>query len=279
MQRLMDVNSLLQNTKMELTSNVCDSELHTKSIQMMMVEGKEVCPICELENENRELARIEKEKYDKFLNRKNYRYLEEKSVIKDRDLWKASFGNFEAVEPEEIANKERALIAFKQYKLGEIFTTWFTGTPGAGKSHLGMGILRNLNESGQKDKKCVFIDFDEMLRLIRDSYGDKHSKFTENYFINLCSEADYLVLDDLGAEIGSIAEEIQKQKKASDFIVRILNAIGQARQDRPTIITTNLSRDLLEWVYEKRTTSRLFKNTYLINFSETMDKRKKTIEF
>lgn len=279
MQRLMDVNSLLQNTKMELTSNICESEIHKKPIQMMMIEGEEVCPICTLESENREIARIEKEKYDVFLNRKNHRYLEERSIIKDRDLWNAAFGNFDAVAPEEIANKERALDAFKKYKEGEVFNTWLTGPPGAGKSHLGMSILRNLNESGQKDKKCVFIDFDEMLRLTRDSYDNKHSKYTENYFISLCSEADYLVLDDLGAEIGSIAERIQDQKKASNFIVRILNAIGQARQDRPTIISTNLSRDLLEWVYEARTTSRLFKNTFLIKFVNTSDKRRKNIDF
>lgn len=261
-------------TPLDLTGSQCDQH-GEKQVNLILVDGEEVCPLCEREKQNDELSRRETEKYKKAMHGKNYSMLAEKSILTDVGLHRASFGNYEAIEPEEVENKNHAIKAYQKYKNREVFNTWFTGLPGVGKSHLAMGILRNLNEMGEKDKSCVFASVDEMLRRIRDSFDNKASKYTEFYFVDLLSNADFIVLDDLGAETGGTGTS----KKATDFTLRVLYAIANARQNKPTIVTTNLSKDELVAMYDAKLVSRLRGSQALINFKDTSDKRIKNIEF
>lgn len=262
---------------MDSTSNICDKHpLRVKKpIYKVIFEGKEICPICESDHKTKELSNIEDMKIKEVMNKVDYGTFRNKSILTDIGLLEASFGTYEDSEPETIKNKSRASDAFTKYKEGEVFNTWFTGSPGVGKSHLAMSILRNLNEFGEKNKQCLFISVDEMLLKIRNSFGDKESKYTEFYFADLLSKVDYLVLDDLGAETGGTGTT----KKATDFTLRVLYSIANARQNKSTIITTNLSRTALEAMYDRKLVSRLMKDTYLINFKDTSDKRIKNIEF
>lgn len=273
---MQQIQNLLDSMKMDLTSNVCKSEVHPKrDIQMMLVDGKEVCPICETHRMNLELEKQETEKYFAFQQSKKHRTLQSKSVIRDVALQKASFTNYETDEKEAAENKQKAVQAFLLYKEGKIFNTWLTGSPGVGKSHLAMSILRNLNEIGEKSYECLFVSVDEMLLKIRESFDNKESRYTESYFVNLLSEVDYLVLDDLGAETGGTGTT----KKATDFTLRVLYAIANARQNKSTIITSNLSRKQLEAMYDNKLVSRLLKDTHLIKFEKTTDKRIRSVDF
>lgn len=261
-------------TPLDLTGEQCNQH-NGKLINMISFEGETFCPICERDKENEVLSQRESEKIKKSLNRKNYNALAEKSILTNTELYQASFSNYETVESEEVANKELAVKVFQKYKQGELFNTWFTGLPGVGKSHLAMSILRNLNESGEQDKMCVFASVDEMLRMIRNSFDNKESKFTEFYFVDLLSKADYVVLDDLGAETGGTGTT----KKATDFTLRVLYAIANARQDKSTIVTTNLSKNELVAMYDVKLVSRLRGTMALIDFKETTDKRIKNLDF
>lgn len=149
------------------------------------------------------------------------------------------------------------------------YTFWFNGSPGVGKSHLAMSILHALNERAHKDKSYLFIDLDEMLRRIRASFDDKSSKYTEQYFISLLCDVEYLVLDDLGAEIGNI----DTNKITSDFTSRVLRAVVNARQDKSTIITTNLSSEQLLKMYDPKLISRMMRHLETIIFKDMVDKR------
>lgn len=270
------LNSLLQEqtTLLDLTGKQCDKH-GDKLINTIRIDGEEVCPICERDRNEQILSQQQTELIRTSHMRKGYETFSKKSILTDTALYKASFGTFEANEPEEIRNKERALKAFEQYKKGEVFNTWLTGLPATGKSHLAMSILRNLNESGQKDKTCVFVSVDEMLRHIRSSFSNKESTMTESYFVEMLSNADYIVLDDLGAETGGTGSS----KQATDFTLRVLYGIANARQNKSTIITSNLSKSELTHMYDAKLVSRLMKDTYLIGFKETSDKRIKNIEF
>ncbi|UAW07756.1 ATP-binding protein [Psychrobacillus phage PVJ1] len=270
------IMQLKNNMQTALTSEVCDQHEDLKKvIYLLMIDGEKKCPLCERERLNAEITKSETAKAIESINNRNYLVFDRFSILKDVGLLNVSFGTYEAVEVEEIANKERATEAFKRYRADETFNTWLTGTPGVGKSHLAMSILRNLNESGQKDKCCLYVSVDEMLLLIRDSFSNKESIYTEHYFITMLSKVDYLVLDDLGAETGGTGTT----KKATDFTLRVLYSIANARQNKSTIITTNLSRVALEAMYDRKLVSRLMKDTYLINFKNTSDKRIKNIEF
>lgn len=262
---------------MDLTSSICDQHPNRigKPIYKIMLDGQEVCPVCESERKSKELGDLELKKIKVAFGNQKYNTFKGRSILTDTGLLEASFKNYEADEIEEVANKQRAADAFSNYKKGQTFNTWLTGVPGVGKSHLAMSILRNLNEFGERNKSCLFVSVDEMLMRIRNSFSDKESRYTEHYFVDLLSSVDYLVLDDLGAETGGTGTD----KKATDFTLRVLYAIANGRQNKSTIVTTNLSRTSLERIYDPKLVSRLMKDTYLIKFAETSDKRIRNIEF
>lgn len=282
MESISDVMSRLSNTRMGLTSETCDKhpiqsngQILEREIKKVSHEGEVFCPLCERDRATKELSDEETRKIKLFKSREKYNVFHNQNVLTDIGLLDASFGTYETIEKEEIDNKERATDAFTRYKKGETFNTWFTGLPGVGKSHLAMSILRNLNESGDKNKSCLFVSIDEMLLKIRNSFDDKESRYTESYFADLLSSVDYLVLDDLGAETGGT----NTKKQASDFTLRVLYAIANGRQNKSTIITTNLSKNALVRMYDPKLVSRLMKDMYLIDFKNTVDKRPKNVDF
>ena len=157
--------------------------------------------------------------------------------------------------------------------MGEQFNLWIQSEiTGVGKSHLAMSILKALNSL---ERSCLFLDIDETLRKIRGSFDNEDSKYTEQYFIDLATEVDFLVLDDLGAETGDIATT----KRASDYTSKVLRAIVNGRQHKSTIITTNLVSNQLNNIYDRKVISRMMTNIESITFKQSMDKRIKKIDF
>jgi DNA replication protein DnaC len=126
-----------------------------------------------------------------------------------------------------------------------------------------------------RDKSCLFVSIDAMLRKIKNSFNDKESRFTEEYFNKLLSNVDFLVLDDLGAETGAI----DTSKTATDFVQRVLYGITNTRQDKATILTTNLDSKTLFSMYDKKLVSRLFRKPKYVIFKESKDKRTSNIPF
>lgn len=279
MERMPIKKHLLKN--MVLTSNYCekhtyrkDGEDHIKPIQMLMMDGKEVCPRCAAEQWEENL-RIEMQKQhdDSFESRK-HRVFHEKSIITDKTILNATFENYLTVAQEEFDNKRLCLDILERLKDGQVFNVFLQGNQGAGKSHLAYSLLRELNEWSETIS-CLFVSAEEMLRLIKGSFNNKESKYTEQYFVNLLSSVDYLVLDDIGSETGAIDTD----KTATDFVQRIFYAVTNSRQDKVTICTTNLSSDTLITMYDKKLVSRLLKNPKYVLFKVTKDKRMTNIPF
>lgn len=268
--------------QMELTSEYCEHVTYAsgreviQQFQKIRYEGVLQCPRCESERLTKEMEDQESVRANAALHNEKYIILQKQSLLKDLTLLDATLKNFQVSEgSEEETNKKRAVTAVQQYRSGETFNTLLVGNPGAGKSHLAMSIIRNMNETDNKQRSCLFIDLDEMLSRVRDSFSNRESPYTEQYFIRLLSDVDYLVLDDLGAETGST----NSGKTASDYTMRILKGIADARQSKSTIFTTNLDRAGLERMYDAKTVSRLLRDTYLIKFEKSTDKRIKNIEF
>ena len=263
-------------SNMALTSNYCDQ--HGKPVQMMQLNGENVCPRCELSKENEKL-RMEQQKlyeqtHDISPEERKRRVLYKKSILIDRTILNASFDSYVVKEKEETDNKNLCLEIANRLVDGQVFNTFIQGNPGAGKSHLGYSILKYVNES-ETALSCVFVNIEEMFRLIKDSFDNHESRYTEKYFIDLMADTDLLVLDDLGAEVGAI----NTKKQASDFVQRILYAVTSARQDKVTISTTNLSSQQLIQIYDRKPISRLLKNTKYVIFKDTKDKRMMNVPF
>jgi DNA replication protein DnaC len=261
--------SLLKN--MEYSSEQCLK--HVKPIPQMIIDGKTVCPRCGVEKLNAEITEQEKAKYEEHLKSKQQNILYNDSLITDKTILAASFENYETTIKEEVDNLQLCKEIVERFKNGQVFNVFLQGTQGAGKSHLAYSMLGELNESGTAS--CLFVSVEDMLRKMKNSFNDKTSKYTEQYFVDLLSKVDFLVLDDIGSETGAIDTE----KTATDFVQRILYAVTSTRQDKVTISTTNLASETLFRMYDKKLVSRLLRNPKYVLFKETKDKRMSNIPF
>lgn len=234
------------------------------------------CQSCKKEAINAESEKLSKEAYKAHQLRVTTEVLAKDSILYDETIAKATFKNYLYKNgSEEEAVRDKAVELGQRYLQGEIFNSLFSGEPGAGKSHLAMAILNVLNSTMENPVSCLFISFEEVLSLIRDSFNNPRSKYTEMNMIDLMGSVDYLVLDDVGSESGRLKRTDNNQVYATDFTVKVLKRTLERRQDKVTIITTNLSRHEMETIYDKRVTSRIYRNIggNIIKFTGIKDKR------
>ena len=104
------------------------------------------------------------------------------------------------------------------------------GSIGVGKTHLAVGIIKELILS--KGIACLFYDYRELLKEIQNSYNDS-VKATELEVLRPVFETEILVLDELGA--------VKPTEWVWDTVSLILNT--RYNDNRTTIITTNYPDD------------------------------------
>lgn len=231
-----------------------------------------ICYECGKADKDKRDQELINEASDNYLKHKTQNWLKNHSIVLDYTLTNATFDNYESNGQEADSNKELALQIAREYYKGANYNSIFTGKAGTGKSHLSMSMLKVVNDYSKPYRKCLFVAVDELMRLIKDSFNNKQSYYTEHRMIKMLTEADLLVLDDLGAETGAITSD----KVATDFTIRTLYAIINGRMAKPTIITTNLNSKDLAQKYDIKLVSRMFRGAegHVIEFKSTKDKRK-----
>jgi DNA replication protein DnaC len=107
------------------------------------------------------------------------------------------------------------------------FGLLFVGPTGVGKTHLAVAVLRELMI--RKGVECLFYDFHDLLKAIRDSYNPV-SQSTELNVLQPVLDAEVLLLDELAAS------------KPSDWVKETLHHIINSRYNnkRVTLVTTTL---------------------------------------
>ena len=259
--------------KLVEVDEVC--EVH--EINLVTAFGREpVCTECTREKINEENNQMLTEMTAVHYKKRTYDWLKEKSIFLDDSLKSSSFDSYRTEDNETEFNKNKALEIAREYYKGAKYNTIFTGKAGTGKSHLAMSMLKVVNEYSEPYRKCIFVSLDELMRRIKDSFSNGQSYYTEQRMIDLLTEADLLVLDDLGAETGAVTTD----RTATDFTTRTLYAIINGRMNKPTIITTNLSSKDMAKMYDSKLISRMFRGAegHVIKFEKTNDKRIK-VEF
>lgn len=267
--------SSVVNARLATSDEVCEKH-GVNLIYLKNAPGKATCFACAREAVDQQTKEMGEQAGAEYYKRTTYAWLDKHSIFLDDTLKRATFDSYQITDAETEHNKEIALGIARQYYKGANYNTILTGKAGTGKSHLSMAMLKVVNEFSDPYRKCLFVSLDELMRRIKGSFNNKESYYTEQRMIDLLTEADLLVLDDLGAETGAVTTD----RTATDFTTRTLYAIINGRMNKPTIITTNLnSRDMAK-VYDSKLISRMFRGAegHVIKFEKTNDKRR-TIKF
>jgi DNA replication protein DnaC len=116
------------------------------------------------------------------------------------------------------------------------------GHPGTGKTHLAIGIARELMAAGHS---ALFARVIELARSVKETYQDKSK--TERQVLAEFTRPDLLILDEVGVQHGSDTERM--------ILFEVINA--RYEQCKPTILITNLSLVGLREYLDARAEDRL----------------------
>lgn len=225
------------------------------------------CPECAKEITREKEEKVVKERTERSLAYRN-NYLRH-SIYATPKTKKCTFENYKVVDDETKRNKEAALKITRHIYKGNAINVMLYGMNGTGKTHLAMSILNKLMEH-DKNIKCLFISIDEALRRLKWGFnGNVTDSLSDVELSKRCAEADVLVIDDLGAELGRLKKDVQ----ATNWIYGVLNGIVSTRSEKTTIYTSNLNMKEIARAFDGRIASRMMENQVTLTFEKTTDKR------
>lgn len=241
-----------------------------KMVELIRI-NKLMCPTC---TENR----IEKESEERVeewtqgsWKARSRNYFNAYSVLHEEELKQAGFKNYRTEEEQVYKAKEKAKQFIMATLEGETPHMILSGDPGRGKSHLAMATLRSILEMSKYTKFGLFCHYATFLDETRESFDQHDKKLAVSKKKNEIMTCDILVLDDIGVDLGNLSNP----KEATSWNMEKLNMILEARQNRPTIFTTNLNEGQIRACYGERNYSRMFKHSkgFRIEFKNVTDKR------
>lgn len=236
-----------------------------------------VCMVCghrEMIKRNDEKIQLmgEQAKRQDAINR-----VKNNSIMTDKQVWDYNLENYKVIDQETKTAKGMALAWVDQIIKGDPIHAIYTGKPGAGKTHLSMGIISEVLRRSDYKMSCAVVSYPELLDQLKVGFNDPEIYKTINQsLMNDLKKVDLVVVDDLGAELG-LAE---KPEAAKAFDINSLTLLAEARLHRATIFTSNLNSDQLMTLYGERVYSRMLNGAASENglnafrFKVTADKRR-----
>jgi DNA replication protein DnaC len=195
-----------------------------------LLEMVEVCSLCEgsglriVQEGGRQVAKA----CDCRVQRRVVRMLERARI--PRRYEHCTLENYNILRGADKSQKTARLLAAKFVDGYPVQTgdkgLLFTGSIGVGKTHLAVGILKEL--IGKRGVVGLFYDYRELLKEVQNSYN-REVAATELGILRPVFEAEVLVLDELGAA--------KPTDWVWDTVAQILNS--RYNEQRTTIITTN----------------------------------------
>lgn len=131
---------------------------------------------------------------------------------------------------------------------------WLIGPPGTGKTHLGSAMVHHVIR--ERDAQGCIHSAREIVRMLRAGWGGQkaHSNgwgdtlpATEEEVIEHLGTAELLVVDEIGASMGSDAERVQ--------LFEVIDA--RYRRFRPTVVLSNLNPEDMRRTLGQRSYDRL----------------------
>ena len=203
--------------------------IHGDFTDYMMPNGKwSGCGECNIENA-RGVSDVESESRRRESKKRSLEKLRKNSLIPKRFQGK-SISDFYAESREQRLAKaacERYVERFED-RLSNGGGLIFYGSVGTGKSHLAYGIGNALLKNGYS---VMGIDVYELIDIVKESFGRDNPK-TEREAIRDFVELDLLIIDEIGAQLGTTYEDL--------LVFKIINE--RYKQVKPTIMISNLDR-------------------------------------
>lgn len=206
-------------------------------------------------------------------NAKVINLLRHGSLLTDKPLIDKRLSMFKIIDDETKRAKERAEQIINRILLDENIHGIFLGNPGAGKSHLGMSICWSIIEQSNYKKTALYVSYPYLLDQLKFAMNDETAKKAiTKELMDQIQDADFVVIDDLGAELGIFGNKTISTPYNNEVITRITDA----RTNKSTIYTSNLNAAQLDQAYGERVVSRMANNSagYGFTFKTTSDKRK-----
>lgn len=192
--------------------------------------------------------------YAKHEREKEIRKMERYSFIPE-EIKNARFKNYEPVTDQQREALRICVEYVKAFPLNEKKNIVFEGSFGIGKSHLLYSSARYI--ASEKGMTSLFITMTDLVGAIKSTWG-KRGEENEHSIIKRMVDVEFLVLDDIGAPMGSDRmEEI-----ADNIMYQIVNA----RTGKHTAFSTNLTKNELKLKIDPRTYDRMISNKYAIMY-------------
>lgn len=241
-------------------------------------DGSDRCPPTCMEcgyKAHKKAEDLETEKmFNDSLKARAINYLKYSSLYTDKQLIQRRFGTFKTVDDETKLAFELAKRMATEVLLEKPIHMVLSGKSGVGKSHLAMATAWEVLEKSNYNKRCLFISYAELLEQLKFAMNDEQARkeITGSLMAEIKS-ADFVVLDDLGAELG--VKQFDDRNKSTNFNNDTLNRIVEARQNKATVFTTNLTGKELSQAYGERIVSRIMNHSkgFVLSINASKDKR------
>lgn len=266
----------MRNTMTYRTEEKCEKCGNYLTAWRKEERGKPFCEQCKAKEMKDQEEEQQREWTRNAYQAKAIHRLKGSSLIKDKEVWNYTLDDYKGVDAETRQALNLARKAVSGINEAITLHVVFSGVAGAGKTTLSMGILKEVLD-GDVNKNVMFIDYQYYLEERMASFNDKYLRKAVDKILRDAFKADVLVIDDIGSET---SRSESKRQTASDFTVKQLNSLLQARVNKSTIITTNLTGQQIKQAYGERITSRVFAHSqgYAMAFKETKDKRMHPLE-
>lgn len=143
----------------------------------------------------------------------------------------------------------------------------YHGTAGIGKTYLCAALAEWYFE---KFSCFRYWKEEDLLRKLRNGISEGSGDYLEN--LSHYIDADFVILDDVGSGINPEKSSYRDLEFRREVFFSFLD--NRYNSMKPTIITSNFSKEEFEMVYSKRITSRLFSAENLdIEIMDGIDKR------
>ncbi len=190
-------------------------------------------------------------------------YLYKYSMPSDMYSFKNRFTNYQANTQGQKDALEFAKKAAENIAAREPTHVLMYGQTGVGKTHLTMGIISDVLERTKYALNVVFVDWRELLDERKRGISDREVKRRTEDVIKQIKRADLVIIDDLGSE------------RVNEYSADTLDEIWRARENKATIVNTNLAGSVLKENYGDRVMSRFGKNGMSYAFKNIQDYRAK----